>query len=404
MRWSPAISVPLLLASVEPVRRLVSAPAGSFALLGPHGSGKSYWVRREFPHALLVDLEEPAIARRLRARPDALEAIVGPRPNGEPVVIDGVERAPGVADAARRIGARDKRWRFILVASSARALPRDRLGLFGRRFARVRMRPFVGAEMGRRFHVAEATRLGTVPAILDDPRPVLARADYYTYFFRREVKAERLVPDFERYGRFLDVIASAHAAQLDVARLARACALDRRLVAGYLAMLEERFLIERLEPFTRRARRALFTQPKLYVFDAGVYRALPPDDDQPAEEVESAALEGLVYQHLSAWCSWAPGAQRTIGFWRTSAGAKVDFVVQSRDEFVAIDVHDGFDPGDDALAGAIAFRADYPTGRAIVLHRGTERSERRGVLCLPIDDFLTRLHPARSVSVAARQG
>ena len=389
---------------MEPIRRFHAAPAGSFFLLGPHGSGKSHWLRATFPHATSIDLDDSAVERRLRTRPEALESLIGSRPKAGPIIVDGVDRVPALVDVARRLAARHKGWRFVLAGSSAKAVKRDRLNIFGKRWPRLFMHPFVAGELGRRFKVAEAMRLGTVPAVLDDPRPALARTDYYEYFFRRKVKAEKLVPQYERYREFLDVVSMAHAAQLDVASLAKACELDRKIVAGYLGVLEELFLVERLEPFTRRARRALFTQPKLYVFDAGVYRALPPVPEQDDQEVEDAALEGLVYQHLAAWCAWAPGAQRSLGFFRARAGWKVDFVVQSRDEFVAIDVQNAFAIDDDALEGVESFLADYPGARAIVLYRGQERVERGRVLCVPVDDFLPRLHPSRSVSVAARQG
>ncbi len=386
------------------MHRHFTAPAGSFFLLGPHGSGKSCWARRTFPHALVVDLEDSALERRLRARPEQLEGMLGPRPRQEPVIIDGVDKVPELVDVVRRVNARKKGWRFILIGSSARAVKRDRISLLSRRFPRVFMHPFVAAEMGRRFHVSDAMRLGTVPAIIDDPRPAQARADYYEYFFRREVKNEKLVPNFDRFRKFLQVIGSAHAAQLDVAALARACELDRKLVAGYVDVLEQQFLVTRLEPFTRRARRALFTQPKCYVFDAGVYRAMPADPEQAAEDVEMAALEGLVFQHLRAWASWAPKAERTMGFWRTRTGHQMPFVIQSRDEFVAIAVKNAFAVTDDDIDEARAFLVDYPQAKVIVLHRGPERTERKRILCLPVDEFLPRLHPSRSVSVAARQG
>jgi hypothetical protein len=58
----------------------------------------------------------------------------------------------------------------------------------------------------------------------------------------------------------------------------------------------------RISVFTRRARRATARHPKFFLFDAGVFRSLRPRGplDSPGD-IEGAALEGLVVQHLRAW-------------------------------------------------------------------------------------------------------
>lgn len=63
---------------------------------------------------------------------------------------------------------------------------------------------------------------------------------------------------------------------------------------GYLGILEDLLLAWRLPIFTRKAQRATVAHPKLFLFDAGVYRALRPAGplDRP-QEIEGAALEGL---------------------------------------------------------------------------------------------------------------
>ena len=58
--------------------------------------------------------------------------------------------------------------------------------------------------------------------------------------------------------------------------------------------------------------------------------------DRP-EEIEGAALEGLVAQHLTAWSSYR-GEKNKVYFWRTAAGSEVDFVVYGEEVFWAIEV------------------------------------------------------------------
>ena len=83
--------------------------------------------------------------------------------------------------------------------------------------------------------------------------------------------------------------------------MARECGAERKVVAGYVGILEDLLLAFRLPVFRRRARRATVAHDKLYLFDAGVFRSLRPKGplDRPAE-LEGPALEGLVAQHLRA--------------------------------------------------------------------------------------------------------
>ncbi|MCP4662483.1 MAG: DUF4143 domain-containing protein [bacterium] len=74
------------------------------------------------------------------------------------------------------------------------------------------------------------------------------------------------------------------------------------------------------------------------LFDAGVYRALRPRGPlDRAEEIEGAAFEGLVAQHLRAWIAYS-GSDCKLCFWRTRKGVEVDFVVYGGGGFWAVEV------------------------------------------------------------------
>ncbi len=149
----------------------------------------------------------------------------------------------------------------------------------------------------------------------------------------------------------------------------------------------------RLPVFSKRAKRALVAHDKFYFFDCGVFRALRPKGplDRPSE-IDGAALEGLVFQHLRAWNEYS-GAPDTLGYWRTKAGVEVDFVLYGERDFAAIEVKNAarLVPGD--FAGLSAFREDYPEARTFLLYRGEERYLHKGILVLPVGQFLRALVP-----------
>jgi uncharacterized protein len=157
----------------------------------------------------------------------------------------------------------------------------------------------------------------------------------------------------------------------------------------------------RVPVFTRRAKRETIAHPKLFIFDAGVFRSLRPRGplDRP-DEIDGAALEGLVAQHLRAWMAYRQ-ADAELFFWRTRSGVEVDFVIYGAAGFWAIEVKntDRIRPED--LRGLAAFGEDYPQAELILLYRGGRRERRGRTWILPVERFLESLHPARKLPAHA---
>jgi predicted AAA+ superfamily ATPase len=194
-------------------------------------------------------------------------------------------------------------------------------------------------------------------------------------------------------------VSFSHAAPLNVSNVARECQVERRTAAGYVEVLEDLLLCFRLPVFTRRARRETAAHPKFYLFDAGVFRSLRPAGplDRP-EEIEGAALEGLVAQHLRAWIAYRSGDLELFS-WRTRSGVEVDFVVYGADAFLAIEVKNTGRIRPEDLRALRAFRADYPTCVPILLYRGEDRRRIDDILCVPVEEFLVGLRPDRTPPV-----
>ena len=111
-------------------------------------------------------------------------------------------------------------------------------------------------------------------------------------------------------------------------------------------------------------------------------------------DIEGAALEGLVLQHLRAWIGYGNMDCR-VYFWRTRSGSEVDFVLYGAAGFWAIEVNNGCSLRPADLRGIRAFHQDYPEATPLVLYRGTDTVQRDGVCCTPVDRFLRDLAPSR---------
>lgn len=196
----------------------------------------------------------------------------------------------------------------------------------------------------------------------------------------------------------MEAISFSHGSILNISNVARECSIERKVVEGYVKILEDILLAFRIPVFTRRAQRALVSHPKFYFFDTGVFRTLRPRGplDRP-EEIEGAALEGLVAQHLRAWIAYQ-GNKYELFFWRSRAGVEVDFVMYGEQGIFAVEVKNSNRIRPKDLRSLNAFRQDYPQGKALFLYRGNERLLKNEILCIPCEEFLKELAPDRDLA------
>jgi predicted AAA+ superfamily ATPase len=206
---------------------------------------------------------------------------------------------------------------------------------------------------------------------------------------------EGMVRNIGHFSRFLEAVSFSHGSLLNISNVARECEVERKVVEGYISILEDLLLGCRVKVFTKRAKRALVAHPKFYFFDAGVYRSLRPKGplDKP-QEIDGHALEGLVAQHLSAWIAYTKG-DFSLHFWRTRSGVEVDFVVYGSEGLYAIEVKNSARIHPQDLRALKAFKQDYPGSKAYLLYRGKDPLLKGEILCLPCSDFLIRLRPGQ---------
>ncbi|MBI4834394.1 MAG: ATP-binding protein [Planctomycetes bacterium] len=375
------------------IPRIFEPPKHSFFLFGPRGTGKTTWLRQTCPDALWIDLLEPDIFRSYSAYPERLREIVTANPGNKTVVVDEIQKVPELLSVIHSLISKKHPARFILTGSNARKIKRTGADLLAGRVVKNTFHPFMAAELGGKFNLGNALKHGLLPLVISARDAESVLKTYAALYVREEVQMEGLVRNIGNFSRFLEAASFSHGAVLNISNVARECAVERKVVEGYIGILEDLLLSQRLPVFTKRAKRTVSSHPKFYFFDAGLFRALRPSGplDKP-EEIEGGALEGLVAQHLAAWNSYR-GDKNRLYYWRTPSGSEVDFVVYGSEAFWAIEVKNTSRIRPEDLRTLSSFKNDYPESKAYLVYRGKERIMKNGILCLPCDEFLLRLNP-----------
>ncbi len=375
------------------IKRFFGRQVQSFFLFGPRGTGKSTLMHTIYPDALWIDLLDPEALRSYSAHPERLFDVVRANEGKKIIVIDEVQKIPSLLSVVHALIEENKTLQFVLTGSSARKLKRAGADFLAGRALQKQLHPFMAAELGDLFSLETALQVGMLPVLMGAQSQQEALKAYVGLYLKEEIQAEGLVRNLESFSRFLEIISFSHSTVLNITNIARECEVKRKTVENYIEILEELFLAYKLPVFTKRAQRDLSVHPKLYLFDSGVFRALRPKGVlDRVEEIEGAALEGLVVQHLKAWNDYST-EKHELAFWRTRSGFEVDVVVYGPQGFWAIEVKNAtkIHPAD--TKPLEAFLVDYPMARGVLLYRGKERLLARGILCLPCDEFLRSLRP-----------
>jgi predicted AAA+ superfamily ATPase len=308
-----------------------------------------------------------------------------------------VQRIPELLDVVHSLIVEYPQIQFVLTGSSVRKIRRHGVNLLGGRASMCLMYPFMAAEIGVKFDLNNATHVGMLPVVLgaNDPRDAIGA--YVGTYLEEEIKHESVLRNVGTFVRFLEVASFSHGTVPNMASIARECGISAPTVKTYFEILDDMLLSFAVPIFTKRAKRTLASKAKFYFCDSGIYVSLRPRGilDRPSE-IDGLALEGLVAQHLRAWCSYS-GYGTELYYWRTKSGIEVDFIVCGTDTLAAIEVKHSTNIRNEHMAGLRAFCTDYPEARLYLLYRGSEIRKIGNVLCMPCDNFLRNLVPGKQL-------
>jgi predicted AAA+ superfamily ATPase len=349
------------------------------ALLGPRQVGKT-----TLAHALAralgpgrtryLDLESPADRARLSDAEAYLEA-----QRGHLVILDEVHRTPAlfevlrvVVDRRRRSG--ERTGQFLVLGSASLELLRQSSESLAGRIAFVELTPVRLDELpGAGTAVERLWLRGGFPDSLlaqDDEGSLAWRQAFVRTYLERDIPMLGPRVPAETLRRFWTMLAHLQGQPLNAARLAAALGVSGQTVARYLDLLVDLLLVRRLAPWSGNVGKRLVKAPRIYLRDSGIVHALlgvETRDGLLGHPVAGASWEGLVLETLIATAAGA-----ACSYYRTSAGAEIDLVVEAgRGRRLAIEVKRSSAPV--PSKGFHIGCADMAVSAAAVVYPGAER-------------------------------
>lgn len=318
---------------------------------GPRQCGKTTLVRdlitddREF-----LTLDDDTILASARSDPAGLVRGL------DKSTIDEAQRAPDLLRAIKRSVDEDRRAGRFLLTGSANLLtvPKVSESLAGR-MEIINLFPLSQSEIRGHMPVflkaafqgkvgkpgetligkdlIEAVLIGGYPEMLRRKRPERRQAwarDYVRAIMQRDVGDVAEVEKLDQMPRLIRVLAH-HSGQLtNFTQMGGQIGFDDKTTRKYVAILEQLFLVRRLEPWFQNQLNRLIKTPKLHFLDSGLLATLlGATAERIAKDraIFGTLLETFVFSEVLKQISWMDNAC-TLYHYRDKDRKEVDIVVE----------------------------------------------------------------------------
>jgi uncharacterized protein len=188
--------------------------------------------------------------------------------------------------------------------------------------------------------------------------------DINNNYLLKDIKGLLELATEDKLVKLAELLSAQAGGIVNYSTLSASSGLDFRNLKKHLNILEETFICSEVKPFFVNKLKELTKNPKVYFIDNG-FRNSMIDDMRPVNKRQDAGAlaENSVFGRLKEMC----GQDKPLNYWRTKAGAEMDFVIRVEGEEVPIEVkYSDFD-AEKLTRSYMSFVEAFRPGRGVVL-------------------------------------
>ena len=173
--------------------------------------------------------------------------------------------------------------------------------------------------------------------VLDDD---IARKETYLQqiidtYIKKDISDLANVKDTRKFNDLLKILASQSGQLINIAGLSKTCSLASPTISHYLEILEETYILKLVPPFSTSPKVEVAKAPKVFFYDTGILQMLwlrRLQTENVGNVLETSIFSELVKKF---------GVEH-INFWRNKNQNEIDFILQTKDNMLPIEVKYNF--------------------------------------------------------------
>ena len=161
-------------------------------------------------------------------------------------------------------------------------------------------------------------------------------AEIFQSYIEKDISYLLNVQKTESFTALVRLISSQIGNLVNYSELSSTLGIASETVKNYLWYLEKTFVLKKVTPFFKNVRKELVKSPLYYFQDTGLRNYISGTMSKACAGRDAGfVFENFIFRLLS---DCLPDLQRRIHFWRTKNGAEVDFVIESGDQVIPLEV------------------------------------------------------------------
>jgi len=191
-------------------------------------------------------------------------------------------------------------------------------------------------QASRRDGLMRLLSIGGYPEVWLSPRPERVLADLLQGLILRDATDLLRVERTDAFVRILRLAAGQAGNILNVSEYSSLCGVSSGTVSKYLSIMQDMHVLSLVPPFAGGKRRELTGSNTVFFVDNGLRNSLL--NRFQVADVPSPEFGALVENWVLGELLKATGWPSPVRFWRSQAGAEVDFVLELPDSTLGIEV------------------------------------------------------------------
>ena len=171
------------------------------------------------------------------------------------------------------------------------------------------------------------TQYGGYPSIVvstDNEKKILRLKEIFKSYMEKDIKKFLEIKNENAFARLIALLSASSGNLINMDEISNTLSIHKTTLDNYFYYLEQTFIIDRIRPFFKNIRKEIIKSPKVYFNDIGFRNfAINNFNELDIREDKGFVFENFVYLALKGKLSDSD----KINFWRTRAGAEVDFII-----------------------------------------------------------------------------